>query len=391
MSNDSLQIPQSIPFGDITESELDDLSALTGESPESLQAAGNEPQPATNPADVFERFFTPLGRIAVNGRALNAAANAAETAATVSQLLQGLAALESAVQIEDAPKRTKSGKAGGSSYRNAIAKLRAWLQNPSSKPPFPIFVKGNKKLPFWQFSALPGVTCPGAGSCLKKPDGSLGYCYSFKGWRNIYPYFRQLQNTLLLRVLGGDHLRRAWAALPQGTVVRLYVDGDIDSMSTLDFWMDLCHQRPDLQVYGYSKSWHLFIKRHKDRPNDWPSNYLLNISNSSVFWNVPAMREGIRQVPVVRGLFASIKTTTHMPALTVKQAKAGKSNKTLKGWLPHMRDVQAAAAEAGMTNWAPRGGQPFPCPGLCADCLPGGRHACGDPRMRNVSIVIGIH
>ena len=30
-----------------------------------------------------------------------------------------------------------------------------------------IFAKGNGKLPFYAFSALPKYTCPGAGSCLE--------------------------------------------------------------------------------------------------------------------------------------------------------------------------------------------------------------------------------
>jgi hypothetical protein len=72
--------------------------------------------------------------------------------------------------------------------------------------------------------------------------------------------------------------------LPRNEIVRLYVDGDFDSRA-LDFWMEMCHARPDLKVYGYSKSWEFFVQRHEERPNDWPENYVLNISNSSRFWD----------------------------------------------------------------------------------------------------------
>ena len=56
-------------------------------------------------------------------------------------------------------------------------------------PQFKIFTKGNGKLPFYSFSSLPGVTCPGAGDCLK-------FCYSFRSWRYPAAFFRQIQNTI---------------------------------------------------------------------------------------------------------------------------------------------------------------------------------------------------
>src|SRR5262249_38268511 len=43
-------------------------------------------------------------------------------------------------------------------------------------PALPVFSKGNAKLPFWAFSALPIVTCPGAGECAR-------WCYSLTSWR----------------------------------------------------------------------------------------------------------------------------------------------------------------------------------------------------------------
>ena len=60
----------------------------------------------------------------------------------------------------------------------------------TGKSEYSIFVKGNQKLPFWAFSDLPAITCPGAGECLK-------WCYSFKAWRYPAAYFRQLQKKIM--------------------------------------------------------------------------------------------------------------------------------------------------------------------------------------------------
>jgi hypothetical protein len=49
-------------------------------------------------------------------------------------------------------------------WRRDLLKLAHGLR--AGRVPFQILVCENSKLPFWQFSALPGFTCPGAGSCL---------------------------------------------------------------------------------------------------------------------------------------------------------------------------------------------------------------------------------
>jgi hypothetical protein len=205
-------------------------------------------------------------------------------------------------------------------------------------------------------------------------------------------------NTLLLRIDNGRIIRDAWMRLPKGETIRLYVDGDIDSRETLDFWMDNCHLRPDLHVYGYSKSWEIFIQRHRERPNDWPENYVLNISNSANRWDDVNVRNEIAAVPVVRGLFVSIKTPgSKMP----KWEGTGKppddfDNRTLPGWKEHMEAVKAAARKAGVISWVP--GQKdaiWSCPGFCHNCMvtKDGRnvHACGNKKLTGTPIVIGIH
>jgi len=161
-----------------------------------------------------------------------------------------------------------------------------------------ISMDGNTKLPFASWSCLPVVTCPGMGACGK-------FCYSLRAWRNPSAYGRQLWATIVLRF----YRRRiidAWKALPAGIVVRLYVDGDFDSAETLRFWFNLIAQRPDLRVYGYSKSWHLLIDWHR-AGHTFPANYYVNVSSGSKYDNDPAMRQAMLDLPVARGEFIVVK------------------------------------------------------------------------------------
>lgn len=159
-------------------------------------------------------------------------------------------------------------------------------------------MEGNTKVPYVCWSVLPVVTCPGMGACGK-------YCYSLTAWRNPSAYGRQLWATIVLRF----YRRRiidAWRALPRNVIVRLYVDGDIDSFETLLFWFNMCGQRPDLRVYGYTKSWHLLLRWH-DEGRPFPANYMVNVSSGSRFDDDPAMRQAMLDLPVARGEFIVVK------------------------------------------------------------------------------------
>ena len=70
-------------------------------------------------------------------------------------------------------------------------KLSDYLKGNADKVPFTIFAKGNGKLPFFSFSAVPVFTCPGMGACES-------FCYSFKSWRYPCALYRQLLLTCLL-------------------------------------------------------------------------------------------------------------------------------------------------------------------------------------------------
>ena len=243
-------------------------------------------------------------------------------------------------------------------------KFKAYLDG--GNPGFSVFIEGNAKLPFWSFSSLPGITCPGAGDCLN-------WCYSFKAWRYPAAYFRQVQNAHMMKYAPAA-IAAAWAKLPGGTV-RLYVDGDFDSMTTLKFWFDLMEKRPDLNVYGYSKSWALFIA-YADKGGVFPTNYTLNLSGGSKY--NAAFKARMYSLPVTRGDFDAVD-------MSDQYSKAPDRRKAPALFAKYAAAVKAAARAQGTQ------GKMFVCPGKCGDCLPNGEHACGSDRFRNVKVLIGLH
>jgi hypothetical protein len=234
---------------------------------------------------------------------------------------------------------------------------------------YTIFTKGNQKLHFYACSAVPGNgLCPGAGECLE-------YCYSFKAWRFPAAYFRQLQNTILIQAQS-KLIIDAWHELPQGKTIRLYVDGDFDSLATMKFWFRLVAARRDLTVYGYSKSWELFLNYAK-AGHEFPENYTLNLSTGSIYDRIPAMRTAMNALPITRGDFVAVR-----PITDIDKAPNRRTDPTK--WARWAAACKAAAVVAGYP-------QSFVCPGKCYDCLPNGEHACGSSKFQDIPIVIGIH
>jgi len=250
-------------------------------------------------------------------------------------------------------------------------KMLTWINSEMTGPaPFSVFMaKGNKKLPFYAFSSLAIADCPGKGDCVK-------FCYSLKAWRYPAAFFRQLQNSLLLRHCP-ENVASEFMAIPDGRTVRLFVDGDFKDVETLRFFMDLCKARPDLEVYGYSKSWHEFITL--DRTGyKWPDNYLTNASSGSR-WHRTGIENAFNSLPVVRGRFEAVKVDKkHIK----NRAYQDKKNDGSGDYRKQVRENLRAALSTKKT---------FSCPGNCGNCLPAGKHACGSRDFSGIAIGIGVH
>ena len=256
-----------------------------------------------------------------------------------------------------------------SHWKRDLLKLsRAFLALGSDKPlprrwkaPFRIFnLNGNTKLPFAAFSTLPVVTCPGAGECA-------GWCYSFTAWRYPSAFSRQLQNTMLLW-FAPQLIRTAFAALPSGVTLRLYVDGDFDSATTVRLWSHLLSSRPDVNAYGYSKSWDLLLA------HPMPSNYRLNLSTGGKS-EVPV--SAMLALPMTRGVFATVPVDYRNP-------KGGRTGFARYADDKYHDSVREAARASGIV------GPIFSCPGVCGNCA-GGKHACGSDRFKGITIINGAH
>ena len=238
-----------------------------------------------------------------------------------------------------------------------MGKLRTVIL--TGRAAYPIFkLDGNSKLPFAAFSSLPGVTCPGAGSCLQ-------WCYSFKAWRYPAAFARMAQNAWLMR-RNRPAIAQAFQTLPESMTLRLYVDGDFASGTDIVFWMDQLKSRPDVQAYGYSKSFNQLLHHDvtlKCTGDTWPTNYILNLSGGHNHSRMVVA--AMQTLPITRGTFDAVSI-----GRKVKSSDHGKPETN-----------RAIRAQAGKV---------FPCPGKCGSCTPKG-HACGSDRFRNIPIVIAVH
>jgi len=248
------------------------------------------------------------------------------------------------------------------------SRLLASIENDFKTLAFSVFAKnGNKKLPFYAFSSLALADCPGKGDCAR-------FCYSLRAWRYPAAFFRQLQNSLLMRYKL-DAIETHFNAIPKNKTLRLFVDGDFKDVETLRFFMDRCKARPDLQVYGYSKSWKEFLKLNSSGYS-WPENYLTNASSGSRHEKT-GIANAFLALPVVRGDFRAVKVDKKWITERAYQ------DKTKEGSKSYRRDV----FEKLKINYK----KAFACPGSCGNCLPAGRHACGSKDFTGVAIGIGIH
>lgn len=283
--------------------------------------------------------------------------------------LKIVSAIEDLAEIKSQLLTISQGERVRGSWSYYAAKLLTWLDGGmTGKAPFSIFVSnGNKKLPFYAFSSLAIADCPGKGACAS-------YCYSLKAWRYPAAFFRQLQNSLLMR-RAKDAISLAWLQIPAGKTVRLFVDGDFPNMDTLRFFMNLCKARPDLSAYGYSKSWAEFVSLD-ETGFVWPSNYLVNKSNGSRWVNT-GIANAFSALPVVRGEFDAVAVDK---SFIKSKAYQSKENEGSGDYRKSVREKLRAIYD-----------KVFACPGNCGSCLPGGRHACGSKDFAGIAIGIGIH
>lgn len=228
------------------------------------------------------------------------------------------------------------------------------------KTEFEVFTIGNSKLPFLSYSALPGVTCPGAGSCLK-------WCYSFKAWRYPTPFYRQLQNTILeniaFNVIGKElnKIIKTNSFKNRRVDFRLYVDGDFKNVETMKNWFNLLNNISRISAYGYSKSLNIF-KNYLDLGNKVPGNYVLNASQGGKF---DSMFNSFKKYSFYRSTFSAYDF--------------GKKVKTKDLTKDQRKEIRSNFPGA------------FICPGLCGSCTSIG-HACGNnTTFKNVPIVIPAH
>lgn len=236
-------------------------------------------------------------------------------------------------------------------WKQNFSKLRAVLN--TGIPQYSVFTIGNSKLPFISFSVLPGVTCPGAGECLK-------FCYSFRAWRYPAAFMRQCQNTILMR-FNRDAITNALAGIvtkmPQGFDMRLYVDGDFASTDDVTFWFELLNKNPTIRAYGYSKSFDAIL----GFTGAWPTNYQLNISGGHNANDATVNR--VKALPITRGEFIAVSI--------------GRKIKSNDHGTP---SVNRALRETFKTK-------AFTCPGKCGSCT-GKGHACGMSSLKGLPIII---
>ena len=488
-----------IPFGDNTEEEIMRTAAAAGVSTAEAYSDNQEPieelersYERVNPAGllpgVSNKYWVPIGALAVAIQPMADAALQIASAKKLDQMRRALtrmlntlkrnaAAITPEVWAEMERKRIanyiRTKEAAGktpdpkmivpkeqvknlhltSAYWKPVNQMIEWLKDPVNKqPPFTIFTEGSIKLPFFQWSTVPGLTCPGAGKCWDARPAAIkldkdgnpyrnisstphkAYCYSLSGWRQVYPYLRQLQNTILTRITDKSHIERDLMRVQKKNpkaVVRLFVDGDFDSLETLEFWMHTCRRFPDMKFYGYSKSCHLFVEYDKKHSRNWPENYVLNLSNGTMWETLGGeiyrkMADRMMELKCVRGRFVALKDVFRrdangnvmmkkdkkgqmvpiisvMPKLSEKFAKDEADPRShpsvAEAWRQHMADVKAKAREEGLGNV-------FPCPGKCYACLGAkvgseswtttvqsggyGKHACGEAGRRE-NIVIAVH
>lgn len=252
----------------------------------------------------------------------------------------------------------------GNGWKENLQKILDFLKRNGS-PSFQVFIPdGNRKLPFFAYSTLPVVNCPGKGECAI-------FCYSLKSWHHPSAFCRQVQNTLLERFFTAI-LELETKKIPEKSIVRLYVDGDFSNRGMVEKWFAIMAKNPELKFYGYSKSWDELFGH-----SEYPFNYKIRLSSGGSIRSIDAQK--MAQLPIFNG---------HFLAVSIDGNDIPKKN-AIKFSLPIYHERVRKAGSELLDR------KIFSCPGSCGSCVKdiagGNYHACADTRFKTIPIAIGIH
>jgi hypothetical protein len=96
-----LAVRQTIPFGEQTVGELEQLAKMEGVTPAEAEYYGNHPtNQKVNPKGLYDNWFTPIGDFTINAATFDDVAQAIVNANTLEKIVKKLEALKAAVKLE---------------------------------------------------------------------------------------------------------------------------------------------------------------------------------------------------------------------------------------------------------------------------------------------------
>jgi hypothetical protein len=103
---------------------------------------------------------------------------------------------------------------------------------------------------------LPALkTCPGASHFCVEGDADTPGCYADRDtFQYVNVQARYHANWAVVDA-APDAIVRAVAALPEATVIRIHVSGDFYSVAYVKAWRKALAARPDITLFGYTRSW----------------------------------------------------------------------------------------------------------------------------------------
>ena len=210
----------------------------------------------------------------------------------------------------------------------------------SGKPPFTIYIlKGNKKLPFAAFSSLALADCPGKGDCAK-------FCYSLTAWRYPAAFFRQLQNSLLMRF--NPEKIKVSVVRDYNKAFEIFLKGGVDmfGLAKTEFWYDKLPDDHLLVKNGYLSKVTFFNQTP-------PPSYALRINSQKPPFDDLNVRIGFHHAMNFDMVLEKIFRGDFVRMNTVADGYGERSHPTLKARDFSVEKALEFFAKAGFTK---RGG-----------------------------------